>query len=86
MIKQSDGANGWNIYDNKRNTFNVMDKFLLANSSQAEASYSVIDFLSNGIKLRNTASSFNTSSASFIYMAFASSPFTTSSGVPTTAR
>ena len=86
MIKQSDGANGWNIYDNKRNTFNVMDKFLLANSSQAEASYSVIDFLSNGIKLRNTASSFNTSSASYIYMAFAENPFVTSTGIPTTAR
>ena len=86
MIKQSDGANGWNIYDNKRNTFNVMDKFLLANSSQAEASYSVIDFLSNGIKLRNTASSFNTSGASYIFMAFASNPLVTSTGVPATAR
>ena len=86
MIKQSNGANGWNIYDNKRNTFNVMDKFLLANSNQAEASYSVIDFLSNGIKLRNTASSFNTSGASYIYMAFAENPFVTSTSIPTTAR
>jgi hypothetical protein len=86
MIKQSDGANGWNIYDNKRNTFNVMDKYLLANTSGAEASYSVIDFLSNGIKLRNTASSFNTSGASYIYMAFAENPFVTSTGIPTTAR
>ena len=86
MIKQSDGANGWNIYDNKRNTFNVMDKFILANTTAAEASYSVIDFLSNGIKLRNTASSFNTSAKAYIYMAFAENPFVSSSGVPATAR
>mgnify|MGYP006175242299 FL=1 len=86
VIKQSDGANGWNIYDNKRNTINVMDKFLLINDDQAEASYSVIDFLSNGIKLRNTASSFNTSGKSYIYMAFAENPLVTSTGVPTTAR
>jgi hypothetical protein len=63
-----------------------MDKYLLANTSGAEASYSVIDFLSNGIKLRNTASSFNTSGASYIYMAFAENPFVTSTGIPTTAR
>jgi hypothetical protein len=86
MIKQSDGANGWNIYDNKRNTFNVMDKFILANTTAAEASYSVIDFLSNGIKLRNTASSFNTSAKAYVYFAFAESPLVTSTGVPTTAR
>ena len=86
MIKQSDGANGWNIYDNKRNTFNVMDKFILANTTAAEASYSVIDFLSNGIKLRNTASSFNTSAKAYIYMAFAENPFVSSSGVPGTAK
>ena len=86
VIKQSDGANGWNIYDNKRNTFNVMDKFILANTTAAEASYSVIDFLSNGIKLRNTASSFNTSAKAYIYMAFAENPFVSSSGVPGTAK
>ena len=88
MIKQSSAAgNSWNIYDNKRNTFNVMDKFLLANSNQAESSYSVIDFVSNGIKLRNTASSFNTSSSTYIYMAFAEAPFVTSgTKAPGTAR
>ena len=63
-----------------------MDKFLLANSNQAEASYSVIDFVSNGIKLRNTASNFNTSGSTYIYMCIAESPFTTSTGIPTTAR
>jgi hypothetical protein len=87
IIKQSSASgNQWNIYDNKRNTSNVMDKFLLANSNQAEASYSVIDFVSNGIKLRNTASNFNTSGSTYIYMCFAESPFTTSTGIPTTAR
>ena len=33
-----------------------------------------------------TAAKFNASGGTYIYMAFASEPFTTSTGVPTTAR
>ena len=42
-----------------------------------------MDFLSNGFKLRTTAGHLN--SGNLIYMAFAESPFTTSTGIPTTA-
>jgi len=48
--------------------------------------YGDIDFLSNGFKVRDTLAAVNASGASYIYMAFAENPFTTSTGVPTTAR
>jgi hypothetical protein len=61
---------------------------LYANGSDAEGSGAGldIDMLSNGFKLKATSSFLNTSGDSFIYMVFAESPFTTSTGIPTTAR
>jgi hypothetical protein len=45
-----------------------------------------LDFLSNGIKIRDTNPSLNASGATYIYMAFAENPFVTSTSIPTTAR
>jgi len=42
--------------------------------------------LSNGFKQRDTSANRNGSGNTYIYMAFAENPFTTSTGVPTTAR
>jgi hypothetical protein len=38
MFKKSSGVGDWLIVDNKRDTYNVELNYLLANSSQAEAS------------------------------------------------
>ena len=46
-----------------------------------------LDFVSNGVKLeQQTEIQINVSGGTYIYMAFAESPFMTSTGVPTTAR
>jgi len=88
MVKRTDSAQGWYILDNKRNTFNPEDKYLEANDSDAEATFTFCDFLSNGFKARvdNTGTGFNASGGSYIYMCFNENPFTTSTGVPATAR
>ena len=89
MVKRYDGAGqGWNMFDNKRDPFNLVDEFLIANSSNAEATGGALnlDFLSNGFKFRGTDGGSNTSGSEYIYMAFAESPFTTSTGIPATAR
>ena len=78
MIKCSSSTFNWMIYDSKREPFNLIDKYLMANSSNAEAGSSTdnpIDFLSNGFKLRYTNTSTNQSGATYIYLAFAESPF-----------
>ena len=73
----SDGTAFWTIIDNKRNTFNPLDKWLYPNNNQAEydASSYPVDFLSNGFKVRSNASYTNTSGGTYIYLAFAESPF-----------
>jgi len=45
-----------------------------------------IDFVSNGIKMRDTDGGFNYSGYSYIYAAFAEAPFVNSNGVPCNAR
>ena len=79
------GLTSWEMADNKRALFNVNDKTLKAETSGAEQTYNFIDFLSNGFKLRYSSDS-NTSGNTIIYIAFASSPFVSSKGIPTTAR
>jgi hypothetical protein len=75
MWKNADGVNMWMIFDDARNTYNVMPNYLHAESSAAEASYPFVDFLSNGFKQRHTSGHANQSAQTYIYMAFAEFPF-----------
>jgi hypothetical protein len=89
MLKETGNTNSWWMFDTKRDTFNTADARLAANTADAEATGSftnVIDFLSNGFKLRNSDSAWNRDGGTYIYMAFAENPFVTSTGIPTTAR
>ena len=89
MVKQSNTARSWQIFDNKRDGYNkdYMPR-LQADSSSAEAANTgaSMDFLSNGFKIRTDQTGANQSGGTYIYMAFAENPFTTSTGVPCTAR
>jgi len=88
LIKETSGTEDWRLYDNKRSPFNVMDDQLFPNSNSSEATSSSydLDFLSNGFKLRSSHGGYNTSGDTYIYIAFAESPFVSSEGVPTTAK
>jgi hypothetical protein len=74
MIKNSGLANNWCIYDTARNTYNVTNSFLVAQGANAEQTGLEIDILSNGFKARTTNDNVNSSSYSYIYMAFAEVP------------
>jgi hypothetical protein len=80
MIKRTNDVGDWEIYDTSRSTYNVVNTALYANSSTADIVNSLldIDVLSNGFKLRNGFSGINASSSTYIYMAFAESPFKSS--------
>jgi|TARA_R100000479_G_scaffold70678_1_gene34264 hypothetical protein len=86
ILKDTDSNNHWYLLDNKRNPINKVDNFLKADvSDEFTGAYTFCDFVSNGFKIRGSASTFN-SSNSFLYIAFAESPFVNSKGVPTNAR
>jgi len=84
MIKCASGSTegNWIIYDALRGSYNLNSKKLAANLSSAEndASYLGddtvgIDFLSNGFKIRVAGINHNISSGTYVYAAFAESPF-----------
>ena len=73
------------LIDNKRDGFNVENEQVFPNTNDDEESNDEVDLLSNGFKLRRANTRMN-GSIPYIYMAFAESPFVTSTGIPTTAR
>jgi len=89
LKKTTDGTSSWCIFDNKRLGRNPSNPRLYANNNNASEGASdeaYFDILSNGFKLRGAQPDINLSAKTYIYMAFAESPFVTSTGVPATAR
>jgi len=86
MVKDITTAENWFMYDNRRPGYNY-NHYLTADTSGAEVTGdNWVDFLSNGFKLRKGQTGTNRSGDTYIYIAFAENPFTTSTGVPACAR
>ena len=75
LIKGSTSITSWNIVDNKRLGYNADNYRLFAESSSAENATGILDFTSNGFKIRNTGGDYNDNAQTYIYAAFAESPF-----------
>jgi hypothetical protein len=73
LIKRTDGGSeNWWILDTSRDPYNTLGNALFPNTSNSEGAGYTFDFLSNGFKIRTYI---NTSGATYIYAAFAESPF-----------
>ena len=78
MLKVSSTAGyDWLVYDSSRDTYNVTQYNLRADTSDAESTQSAnyLDFLSNGFKIRGSSAGSINPSQTIIYAAFAESPF-----------
>jgi hypothetical protein len=78
MYKRTDTTGNWIVYDTARNTYNLTDTRLSPNLADAEVAASTsrsMDILSNGFKLRGASVDTNASAGTYIYAAFAESPF-----------
>ena len=82
MFKLSSGgtnASNWSVFDTARSPFNMATSIEAVNTSLAEytTTDTQIDILANGIKIRSTAtgSGINQSGVSYIFAAFAETPF-----------
>jgi hypothetical protein len=75
LIKNKDATQNWQIFDNKRDPYNAVGRYIIPNTSAAEggANGLPIDFLSNGFKPRHSGSYINDNT--LIYIAFAETPF-----------
>tara|TARA_R100000988_G_scaffold61498_1_gene30779 strand:- start:247 stop:1317 length:1071 start_codon:yes stop_codon:yes gene_type:complete len=92
MIKRTDNSGYWTVFDNKRSASggdNEITYYLEANANNEQStggSVNDVDFLSNGIKIREDNGDLNNSTSPIFYMTFAQNPFVTSDSIPTTAR
>jgi hypothetical protein len=71
----SGGTDNWFLFDTSRDTYNVSGNYLCPSNSAAEGFYATLDFLSNGFKIRQSGTGINGSGYTYIYAAFAESPF-----------
>jgi hypothetical protein len=77
LVKRIDTTGNWSLWDNKRgNPFNVVSGRLYPDSSASEDTSTYVDLLANGFKLRTSGDPIsNASGGTYIYAAFAESPF-----------
>jgi len=83
MVKRSDTSANWRIYDNQRSPSNPIDKEIFPNLSSAEATFSAVNFYDDGFQLISTDASSNASGGTYLYLAIAAPPETTT---PTLAK
>ena len=71
----TDSNTSWILFDSKRSTFNPVDDSLSPDTGYAEEEDYDVDFVSNGFKFRTTSSWANLGGKTYIYVAFAETPF-----------
>ena len=90
LIKKTNSANDeWNLFDSKRDPFNIVSKRLVANNNAADAAGTYLSFLSSGFKLETNNNLGNGSGNTYLYMAVAENPIVANvgnDGTPGTAR
>ena len=86
LIKKTNGTGSWWVFDYKRLGYNPATYRLYADAGTVENTTAVIDFVSNGFKLRTTDGDLNGDGNTIIYAAFAEFPTVSSNDVPGVAR
>jgi hypothetical protein len=86
IIKSIETGTSWMLMSSDGDPYNVVSTRQKINDTSAEATnINIMDFLSNGFKMRVNDSSFNTNGHEYVYEAYAENPFV-AGGIPTTAR
>jgi hypothetical protein len=76
MVKRTNGTENWLIDNSSSSSTNPIDKWLHPNLSNVEGGGVVhMDFLSNGFKHRFNGADTNSSGGTYIFAAFAESPY-----------
>ena len=74
--KRVDSTGSWRVWDAVRHPYNPNDAILRWEDSGAEdTANGVVDFLSNGVKIRMTYAEMNASGGDFVYMCWGDVPF-----------
>ena len=88
IVKPSSRADGWVMWDTTRDTSNLTDLYMTldTNNAQFTGTVRIIDITSNGFKMKGSHNSVNGSGDTYVYIAFAESPFGGDGVAPATAH
>ena len=89
IIKRTDTANDWAMVDRLRLGHNASSHgnyIFYANTNSTSFASDWVDMYSNGFRLEDQDAHVNATGGSYIYLAWAHSPFVNSNGVPNNAR
>lgn len=75
IFKRTDSTGDWLIIDSVRDSYNPTNVAVYPELSNAEGTGWNIDYLSNGFKMRFSGPNLNGSGGTYVYAAFAESPF-----------
>ena len=86
-VKGTDITQNWQLWDNKRNDYpnNPRQEILSPSSSSTESGNYNVDFLANGVKIRDTDGAWNSDGNNYVYLAFAVNPLVATNNVAATA-
>ena len=85
LWKRTDGdPASWGMIDSTRNLSNPLGSQLFPNENSGESDFTICDFLSNGVKMRNNFR--DTNQGNIVYAAFAENPFGGENTAPANAR
>ena len=87
LAKNTAISDWWSMFDNKRLGFNSSDspRLLFPNTNSAESTSKMLDFTSNGFKIRSSNTGINGNGNTVIYMAFAENPIVGTNNIAATA-
>jgi len=74
MLRNTTTGANWHVQDSNVQGYNIVSKEVYWDSVAAESTNALVDFVSNGIKIRANNADINSTSAG-MYIAFAESPF-----------
>ncbi len=86
FLVKADLSESWYLYDNKRDVDNDVNNEFRPDHDYAAGTFSIGDFLSDGIKIRATDSAYNQNGSSYFYIAFAERPSKTIFGLDANGR
>ena len=87
MFKQhTNSGNDWFMFDSARSPFNGVMPYNRTNTAGAEGTGDLMQFMSNGFKIKSADNTINASGAIYMYGAWAAHPQQTSEGIPGTGR
>jgi hypothetical protein len=75
MTKRTGQTSNWTVHDTVRSPYNVTNAALFPNLTVGDNTGPWFDIVSNGFKIRSDGSDTNSSTATYIYAAFAENPF-----------